>query len=63
MLLFKDAETDAMEARPLAFHRHVRELFCKLPEVYPKPVVIVEAEGTEDEVFARMLEALGHADF
>lgn len=54
---------DAMEARPLAFHRRVRELFVKLPDVYPKPVVIVDARGSVDEVFAAIIEALSHADF
>ncbi|MBN1346845.1 MAG: dTMP kinase [Phycisphaerae bacterium] len=53
---------DAMEARPLDFHRRVQELFCGLPGVYPKPVVVVEADGSIDEVFMRVIEALRHAD-
>jgi dTMP kinase len=49
---------DAMEARPLEFHRRVRELFRRLPELYPKPVVVVDAGGSADEVFQRIVEAL-----
>jgi len=56
-------DTDAMEARPLAFHRRVRDLFAKMPELYPKPVVVVDATGTIDEVYASVIEALKHADF
>jgi len=58
-----DAVADAMEARPLAFHRRVRERFRELPEVYPRPVVIVDASGSLDEVFDGVIEALSHADF
>ncbi len=53
---------DAMESRPLEFHRRVRELFRKMPRLYPRPVVVVDANGSVDEVFARVVEALRHAD-
>lgn len=52
---------DAMEARSLDFHRRVREIFRQLPELYPKPVVIVDADGTVEEVYDRIIEALSDA--
>lgn len=58
-----DSTVDAMEERPLEFHKRVRELFRQLPDSYPKPVVIVDADGTVDEVYARVIEALSDADF
>jgi len=62
-LLIPGADTDAMEARPLDFHRRVREIFLKMPDVYPKPVVVVDAIGSVEEVHARLTEVLRHADF
>jgi dTMP kinase len=56
--LIAGATTDAMEARPLEFHRRVRNMFLELPVFYPRPVMIVDASADEDEVFARILEAL-----
>ena len=55
---YAGATTDAMEARPLEFHRRVRNMFLELPSYYPRPVMIVDASADEDEVFARILEAL-----
>ncbi len=60
-MLFHDVHTDAMEARPLEFHQRVREIFKQLPEFYPAPVAIVEGQGSEDEVEARVREALKNA--
>ncbi len=59
--LIPGATTDAMEARPLEFHRRVRNLFLELPSYYPRPVKIVDASADEDEVFARIMEALASA--
>ncbi len=59
--LIPGATTDAMEARPLEFHRRVRNLFLELPSYYPRPVKIVDAAGNENEVFARIMEALASA--
>lgn len=56
--LITGATTDAMEARPLEFHRRVRDMFLELPSFYPRPVMIVDASAGEDEVFARIMEAL-----
>ena len=60
-MLFHDAHTDAMESRPLEFHRRVREIFLELPSIYPAPVVIVDGSGTVEEVQARVMEALAGA--
>lgn len=56
--LFDGATTDAMERRPLDYHRRVRELFRELPGVYPRPVEIVDATRPPDEVAAAVQEAL-----
>jgi len=60
--LFNDANTDAMEARPLEFHRRVREIFLKLGEHYPRPVVVVDGRPDDRSVHARVLEALHRVD-
>lgn len=57
-MLIAGATTDAMEARPLEFHRRVRKLFLELPEYYPRPVHIVNAAADESEVFEQIVEAL-----
>ena len=59
--MFADAHVDAMERRPLDFHRKVRELFLELPAVYPAPVEIVDGTPDADTVFAALQEALKHA--
>jgi dTMP kinase len=57
--LIPGAMPDAMEARPIEFHRRVRNMFLDLPAYYPRPVMIVDAGGDPDEVFARIVEVLG----
>lgn len=59
--LFRDVQTDAMEARPLEFHERVRQMFLELPKVYPSPVAIVDGRGSVEEVHARVMEAIRHA--
>ena len=54
---------DAMEQRSLDYHQKVREIFLTLPEIYPRPVAIVNADGTIDEIHARILETLERVDF
>jgi len=61
--LFDDSEVDAMEARSIDFHRKVREHFLGLPNVYPKPVVIVDGSGDQTTVHQRVLEAIERAAF
>jgi dTMP kinase len=60
--LFVGATVDAMEARPIDFHRRVREIFLTLPKLYPAPVHVVEGSGDPDAVHARVLETLRCVD-
>jgi len=46
------------EAEDLRFHRRVREGYLALVKAEPKRFVVVDANGTEDEVFARTHAAL-----
>ena len=57
-MLFEGGEPDAMEARPIEFHRRVREVFKKLDTFYPAPVVTVDGDGDEASVFDRITEGL-----
>jgi dTMP kinase len=59
--MFDGATTDAMERRPLEYHRAVRELFRQLPEFYPRPVVLIDATREAEAVFADLLAALQKA--
>ena len=59
--MFGDAQQDAMEARPLEFHRRVREIFLELPSFYPKPVEIVDATGDPDTITVRIQGVLERA--
>ena len=61
--LFEGVRPDAMEARSIEFHRRVREMFLKVGEYYPTPVVTVDGHGDEETVHGRVLEALSDADF
>ena len=61
MVIFDDATADAMERRPLEFHRRVRSLFLELPSVYPTPVVVVDAAREVDAVFGDVQEAIRRA--
>ncbi|MFQ5490942.1 MAG: dTMP kinase [Phycisphaerae bacterium] len=58
--MFDDVQPDAMEARPLEFHRKVRENFLKLHEVYPRPVTVVDASGPPEAVQDRVMKALAN---
>jgi dTMP kinase len=60
--LFDDSHPDAMEARPLDYHRKVRENFLALAGVYPKPVVVVDGTGEPESVHRRVLETIERAD-
>lgn len=58
-----DAEstTDAMEARPLEFHRNVRRVFLDLHAYYPTPIVTIDGREAQDVVTERILECLARA--
>lgn len=62
-MLFDDVHTDAMEARPVAFHRTVRENFLKLPDIYPRPVRIIPADRDPAQLHAAVWEVLRGVDF
>jgi dTMP kinase len=59
--LYERAAPDAMERRPLAFHRRVRELFRELPKAYPAPVVVLDAGRDVEAVWADVQEAVRRA--
>lgn len=59
--MFDGATADAMERRPLDFHRRVRQLFLELPQIYPAPVVVVNADRAADDVWADIEKAVRHA--
>jgi len=61
--MFDGVQPDAMEARPLDFHRKVRELFLKLADFYPRPVVVIDGRPSPQEVHAGVLEALARVEF
>ena len=61
-VLMDDVQPDAMEARPLKFHRKVHEALLKLPESYPRPVAVIDGSGTSEEVHQRVWEAVCGAD-
>jgi len=56
--MFDDAVPDAMEARPLEFHRRVREVFSTLPQTYPRPVRLVDTGKSLDQVHHEVLQTL-----
>ncbi|MBK9118132.1 MAG: dTMP kinase [Phycisphaerales bacterium] len=59
--IFEGATADAMERRPLEYHRRVRELFLELPRLYPAPVVIIDGQRDEAAVWADVEQAVCRA--
>ena len=59
--MFEGARPDAMESRSLEFHRRVRELFRELPDVYPRPVAVIDASADEETVWQRVREVVDRA--
>ncbi|HEX8154322.1 MAG TPA: dTMP kinase [Thermoanaerobaculia bacterium] len=47
------------EAEDLRFHRRVREGYLSLAAAEPKRFAVIDANGTPEEVFARVLDVLG----
>ena len=60
-MLLDDVQTDAMEARPLDFHRKVRETMRTLPETYPRKVMIVDGSGDADAVHEEVWQVVARA--
>lgn len=54
---------DAMESRPMAFHRKVHDLFVNLPDGYPGQVELIDGTGSPEDVHERVLEVLSRVDF
>lgn len=59
--MFDGATADAMERRPLEYHRAVREIFRQLPEFYPRPAVVIDATRDAEAVFTDLQTALQNA--
>ena len=59
--MFDGAGPDAMERRPLDFHRKVRQLFRELSGIYPTPVVVIDAAGDEVAVWNAVQAAVARA--
>ncbi|MCG3128974.1 MAG: Thymidylate kinase [Phycisphaerae bacterium] len=59
--MFDGATPDAMERRPIEYHRRVRQIFLELPQFYPGAVRIIDANRPADDVFAAIREALSDA--
>lgn len=59
----RQGNRDAMESRPLDYHRRVRDLFRNLPDEYPGRVEIVDGLGNPQEVHQRIMEILERVDF
>ena len=62
-MLLDDVQHDAMEARPLQFHRKVRAALLELPQKYPKPVTIIDGSGNASDVHERVWEVICGVDF
>lgn len=54
----EESSEDKFEAEALAFHRRVAAGYAALAEEFPGRIAAVDAEGTPDEVFARILSVL-----
>ncbi|HSW44212.1 MAG TPA: dTMP kinase [Phycisphaerae bacterium] len=62
-LLLNDIRHDAMEARPIDYHRKVRKLFLDLPPEYPGRVEVIDAVQPPEQVHARVMELIERVDF
>lgn len=59
--MFGDTSPDAMERRPLEFHRAVRKMFRELEKDYPAPVVVIDGTRDPAVVTAEIREAVRRA--
>ncbi len=57
------AQPDAMESRPLSYHRKVRDIFLSLPGRYPGRVELIDGSGTPEQVRERVMEVITRVDF
>jgi len=61
--LFPGSEPDAMEARPIEFHRRVRRMFQEVHTYYPAPIISVDASADAETVYRQILEGLADVTF
>jgi len=54
---------DAMESRPIEFHRRLCEIFRQLPGKYPDHVELIDGLGSPEQVHNRVMEVLRRVDF
>ena len=59
--IFEGAKPDAMERRPLEFHRKVRQILHELPSFYPAPVIVVDGGRDADAVWEDVQKAVQRA--
>jgi len=52
------AQEGRFEDEDLAFHKRVRDAYLELAVRYPERIAVVQASGTPDEVFARIMRLL-----
>jgi len=50
---------DRLDEEPLQFHREIRGAFLRLAGENPERIRLIDAAGSEDVVFQRVLQALG----
>ncbi len=62
-MMFADAALDAMESRPIDYHRQVRKLMLNLPREYPGRVEVVDGAASAEEVHQRVMEIVNGVDF
>jgi len=62
-MLLGDARPDAMEARPIAFHRKVRQLFLQLPPEYPGETAVIDGRPPTEQVHECVWEAIARENF
>jgi len=62
-LLLNDIKHDAMEARPIDYHRRVRKIFLNLPAEYPGLIKIIDGLRPPEEIHTGIMELLSRVDF
>jgi thymidylate kinase len=61
-LLLNDIKHDAMEARPIDYHRKVRKNFLNLPAEYPGRIEVLDGLRPPEEIHAQIMELLARVD-
>lgn len=49
-----EGSADRLDDEPLAFHQEIRQAFLRLAEAVPNRMKVVDASGSEDQVFERV---------